>query len=183
MNLLPDFNMPENTSSGVLNATDNPYAKAIKEEIKDQYMMGEDLLIAPLFTGQKNRKVIFPKGKWFDFYTGKYVAEGEVITVTPGLDIIPVYVKDGAIIPMIPPILKIGSEKLPVEIRCYGKKENTYNLYDDDGVSFDYEKGKFTRITLSVTKDENNLLKGNISIPTNATIWSYSNFTWNFMTK
>ncbi len=183
MNLLPGFNLPVTTTAAVLDATDNPYAKAMKEEIKDQFMVGEDLLIAPLFTGQKSRKVIFPKGKWFDFYTGKYVAEEEVISITPGLDIIPVYVKDGAIVPMIPPVLKLGTEKLPVEIRYYGKKENTYHLYDDDGISFDYEKGKYSRITLSVTFDENKLLKGNILIPKNAKIWSYSDFTWNFMTK
>jgi alpha-D-xyloside xylohydrolase len=57
----------------------------------------------------------------------------EVITVEPGLDIIPVYVRDGGIIPMMPPVLKIGKEQLPVEIRVYGQKENSYQLYDDDG--------------------------------------------------
>ena len=68
-------------------------------------MTGEYLLVAPLFTGQTSRKVVLPKGKWYDFYTGKYAGEGEVITVTPGLARIPVYVKDGGIIPMMPPVL------------------------------------------------------------------------------
>jgi len=183
MNLIPGFNAISTTTAVALSSTDNPYAKAIKEEIKDQFMVGDDLLVAPLFTGQKTRKVIFPKGKWYDFYTGKYIAEGEVITITPGLDRIPVYARDGAIIPMMPPVLKIGTEKLPVEIRYYGQKENTYNLYDDDGVSFDYEKGKYTRITLTVLKDKDGFLKGSVNISKDATLWSYSNFTWNFMTK
>ena len=146
-------------------------------------MVGDNLLIAPLFAGQKSRTVILPEGKWFDFYTGKYAGEGEVITVAPGLDIIPVYVKDGGIIPMMPPVSTIGTEKLPVEIRYYGDKESSYNLYDDDGVSYDYEKGKFTRIKLSVTKDTDGKLKGEVNIPKGANLWSYSNFSWKFMTK
>ncbi|MEO8415636.1 MAG: TIM-barrel domain-containing protein, partial [Ginsengibacter sp.] len=183
MNLIPGFNAPATASKGALSSTDNPYAKAVTQEIKDQFMVGDNLLVAPLFTGQKSRKVILPKGRWFDFYTGKYVGEGEVITVAPGLDIIPVYVRDGGIIPMMPPVSTIDTEKLPVEIRYYGDKESAYNLYDDDGVSYDYEKGQFTRIKLSVTRDANGALKGNVAIPTGAKIWSYSNFSWKFMTK
>ena len=146
-------------------------------------MVGDNLLVAPLFTGQKSRKVILPEGKWFDFYTGEYVGEGEVVTVEPGLDIIPVYIRDGGIIPMMPPVSTISTEKLPIEIRYYGHKESSYNLYDDDGVSYDYEKGKFTRIKLSVTKDSKGALKGEVDIPKGAQIWSYDNFSWNFMTK
>ncbi|KAA9036543.1 DUF5110 domain-containing protein [Ginsengibacter hankyongi] len=183
MNLIPGFNAPVTTSGGALNSTENPYAKAVKQEIKDQFMVGDNLLVAPLFTGQKSRRVILPEGKWFDFYTGKYAGEGEVITITPGLDIIPVYVRDGGIIPMMPVVTTISKEKLPVEIRYYGHKASSYNLYDDDGESYDYEKGKFTRIKLSVTKDKNGELKGEVIIPKGANVWSYSNFSWNFMTK
>ena len=183
MNLVPGFNTITTSTGGALNSTDNPYAKAIKQEIKDQFMVGDELLVAPLFAGETTRKVVLPQGRWYDFYTGKLAGEGEVITVTPGLDIIPVYVKDGGIIPMMPAVSKIGTEKLPVEIRYYGFKESSYNLYDDDGVSFDYEKGKFTRITLSVAKDKKGVLKGNVRIPKDNMIWSYSNFTWKFMTN
>ena len=54
-----------------------------------------------MFSGQKTRKVVLPKGKWFDFYTGELVGEGEIITASHGLDKIPLYVKDGGIIPMM----------------------------------------------------------------------------------
>lgn len=59
-------------------------------------MAGEYLLVAPVFKGQTERKVVLPQGDWYDFYTGAYVGNGETITVTPGLDRIPVYVKDGS---------------------------------------------------------------------------------------
>lgn len=146
-------------------------------------MVGDDLLVAPMFAGEKTRNVVLPAGKWYDFYTGQLAGEGEVISVTPGLDIIPVYARDGAIIPMMPPVLKFGTEKLPLEIRYYGHKESSFDLYDDDGLSFDYEKGKFSRIKLSVTKDKKGNLKGNVGIPKDASIWSYSSFSWKFMTR
>ncbi|ULQ50710.1 TIM-barrel domain-containing protein [Flavihumibacter fluvii] len=182
MNLVPGFNSAVSTVPGTVNSTDNPYAKAVRQEIKDQFMVGEDLLVAPLFAGQKTRTVVLPQGRWYDFYSGRYVGEGEIISVTPGLDIIPVYARDGAIIPMMPPVLKISKEKLPVEIRYYGQKENSFNLYDDDGLTFDYEKGKYIRIKLNVLKDKRGKLKGTVLIPKGANPWSYSNFTWKFMT-
>jgi alpha-D-xyloside xylohydrolase len=154
MNLVPGFDVNATIENGKLNSVDNPYAKAIKHEIKDQFMVGDDLLVAPLFAGQKNRKVVLPKGKWYDFYTGKFAGEQEVLTIAPGLDIIPVYVRDGGIIPMTSSVLRIGKEKLPVEIRYYGQKESSFQLYDDDGESFDYEKGKFSRINLSVAVNQ-----------------------------
>ncbi len=131
--------------SAVVNLEENPYAEATTKEIKDQYMAGEYLLVAPMFTGQITRKVVLPKGKWYDFYTGKYAGDGEVITITPGLDIIPVYVKDGGVIPMMPPLLQSpkADEKVNLEIRYYGEKPGHYLLYDDDGETFNYEKGCF----------------------------------------
>src|SRR5215217_5792207 len=87
------------------NLEENPYAEATAKEIKDQYMAGEYLLVAPMFAGDTVRKVVLPKGKWYDFYTGAFAGDGEVITVRPGLDKIPVYVKDGGIIPLQPPLL------------------------------------------------------------------------------
>src|SRR3546814_7710667 len=107
-------------------------------------MAGEYLLVAPLFAGEESRKVILPRGKWYDFYTGEYVGGGEVITVTPGLDKIPVFVKDGGIIPMMPPLLHATAkgEKTDLEIRHYGEKPGRYFMYDGDGVSYNYKPGE-----------------------------------------
>ena len=68
---------------------------------------------------------------------------GKCITVTPGLNKIPVYVKDGGIIPMMQPMLHApkAGEKVDLEIRHYGEKPGRYLLYDDDGETFNYEKG------------------------------------------
>jgi alpha-D-xyloside xylohydrolase len=166
MNLEPGFKQEVKKEAVNENLEANPYAEAASKEIKDQYMAGEYLLVAPLFTGQTSRKVILPKGKWYDFYTGAYAGDGEVITVTPGLDKIPVYVKDGGIIPMMPAMLhapKAGAV-VDLEVRYYGEKPGTYKLYDDDGETFNYEKGAYSWRTITVSK-EGGQLKGNITAP------------------
>lgn len=167
------------------NLEENPYAEATSKEIKDQYMAGEYLLVAPLFTGQTTRKVILPKGKWYDFYTGELAGDGEVITVTPGLDKIPVYVKDGGIIPMMPAMVHApkAGEKVDLEIRYYGTKPGKYILYDDDGETFNYEKGEYSFREINVTKNGSGNFTGTISDAIKGKPNTVGNVTWKFMTK
>lgn len=183
MNLEDGYAVETVTEQGKLDATENPYAMAIRREVKDQFMVGENILVAPLFTGQKERKVILPKGKWYDFYTGKLAGEGEVITVKPTDSNIPVYVKDGGIIPLWPAMAKFTDQKYPLEVRHYGTKPGTYFLYDDDGSSYDYEKGAFTRIDLNVTVDKKGRKKGKAIVPKGKQIWSFSEYNFRFMTE
>ncbi|WP_262247901.1 glycoside hydrolase family 31 protein [Parapedobacter soli] len=167
MNLEPGFQADLDTQEGSTDLEENPYAEAVNKEVKDQYMAGEYLLVAPMFAGQESRSVILPKGNWYDFYTGEYAGNGEVITVTPGLDRIPVYVKDGGIIPFGPVLMHAPEpgEKIDLEIRYYGHKPGTYHLYDDDGVTYDYEKGDYTFREIRVVRQANGTLKTSISAP------------------
>jgi alpha-glucosidase (family GH31 glycosyl hydrolase) len=185
MNIEPGFNVKMVEEVLSQNLEDNPYLEAVNREVKDQYMAGEYLLVAPMFTGQESRKVILPKGNWYDFYTGEYAGNGEVITVTPGLEKIPVYVKDGGIIPMMAPLLhapKVG-EIVNLEIRHYGSKPNSYMLYDDDGETFDYEKGEYSWRTLTVKADKMNKLIGEISKAEKNKPNTIGKVTWRFMTQ
>ena len=187
MNLEPGF-IPEQGTTAKLsdaNLEENPYLEAVSKEIKDQYMAGEYLLVAPMFKGQKERTVVLPKGDWYDFYTGKYVGNGEKITVTPGLDRIPVYVKDGAVLPFMEARLHApkAGEKVNLEIRHYGKADGSYRLYDDDGETFDYEKGAYSWRDITVTRDKKGKLKGAISKAEKGKPNSIANVTWKFMTK
>ena len=155
------------------------------KEIKDQYMAGEYLLVAPLFTGQTTRKVVLPKGKWYDFYTGEYAGDGEVLTVTPGLNKIPVYVKDGGIIPMMKPMLHApkAGEKVDIEIRHYGEKPgNIYCMMMMEKHSI-MKKGLFTWRTINVEKDKKGNWKGTISAAENGKPNTIGNVTWKFMSS
>ncbi len=154
-------------------------------DCKDQFMVGDYLLVAPLFAGEKTRKLVLPAGKWYDFYTGNYIGDGQVIEITPGLDRIPLYVKDGGIIPMIPPVLQTprSGESLPLEIRFYGEKPGSFRLYDDDGETFDYEKGGYAWYPLSVDKNKKGQWEGRVGTRTgNFSPKGYNSFAWKFMT-
>lgn len=184
MNLVEGFGFKPMIEEGKLDATENPYAMSFKKDIKDQYMMGDNLLVAPMFVGEKSRKVILPIGKWFDFYTGELVGENESITITPSLDKIPLFVKDGGIIPMVPPHLQAPKtgEIMQLEVRHYGEKIGSFNLYDDDGVSFNYEKGEFSFTKLSVIKDkQGNLVGQAIQVPSGKVFGYSKEIKWKFM--
>ncbi len=185
MNLEPGFNVKVTEEIVSQNLEDNPYLEAVNREVKDQYMAGEYLLVAPMFVGQESRKVILPKGNWYDFYTGEYAGNGEVITVKPGLEKIPVYVKDGGIIPMMAPLLHApkANDIVDLEVRHYGTKPNSYLLYDDDGETFDYEKGAYSWRTLTVKTDKKNGLIGEISKAEKNKPNTIGKVTWRFMTK
>jgi alpha-glucosidase (family GH31 glycosyl hydrolase) len=185
MNLEPGFDAGVSSEMKNKNLDENPYAEAVQKEIKDQYMTGEYLLVSPLFTGQTTRKVVLPKGKWYDFYTGKYAGDGEVITITPGLSRIPVFVKDGGIITLMPPLLHApaAGEKFDLEIRYYGSKTGEYKLYDDDGETFDYEKGMYSWRTIKVTPDKKGKLTGTISKADKGKPDNIGKVTWRFMTN
>lgn len=187
MNLEPGFNPEQPVSSEVKtnNLEDNLYLEAISKEIKDQYMAGEYLLVAPMFTGETSRKVVLPKGDWYDFYTGEYAGNGETITVTPGLERIPVYVKDGAIIPMMEARLHApkAGERVNLEIRHYGKANGSYRLYDDDGETFDYENGTFSWREIKVERQKNGRLKGTISATGKGKPNTVGTVNWTYMTK
>jgi alpha-D-xyloside xylohydrolase len=147
-------------------------------DIKDQYMLGGNLLVAPLFTGETGRKVILPPGKWYDFYTGELAGEG-TITVKGSLDRIPLFVRDGGLIPMIPSIRQTRewTRELPLEVRIYGTAAGSFNLYNDDGGSFNFEKGEYTMQHL---KFENGKGTSDIS---GSGAFAYPDFQWNMMTK
>lgn len=185
MNLEPGFNGEVKIEKTNTDLEENPYEEAKRKEIKDQYMAGEYLLVAPMFTGETSRQVILPKGNWYDFYTGKYAGNGEVIKVTPGLDKIPVYVKDGGMIPLMPPLLHApkANQKVDIEIRYYGHKTGSSELYDDDGITYDYEKGDYTWRTITVSKDNNGQLKGSISDPVAGKPNTIGKVTWKWMTS
>lgn len=163
----------------------NPYLESVRKEIKDQYMAGEYLLVAPMFAGQTERTVVLPRGDWYDFYTGEFVGNGEKITVRPGLERIPVFVKDGGIIPMMEPLLHApkAGEKINLEIRHYGKAESSYRLYDDDGETFDYENGVCSWREIKVTRDRKGRLKGSISKAEKGKPDNIAMVSWKFMTS
>lgn len=179
MNLVEGFSSAAISETGTLHSADNPYALARKREIKDQYMVGDQLLIAPMFNGDTMREVVLPPGKWYDFYTGKLAGAGEVITVAPGLDHIPVFVRDGGIIPMAT-VTERSTGKFDLLLRHYGEQESEYNLYDDDGETYDYERGAYSWRKLAVKRNKKGEWTGTISPAGNGKPDNIRTVTWDF---
>ncbi len=161
----------------------NPYAELQRLEVSDQYLMGPSLLVAPVFTGEKSRKVILPKGKWYDFYTGQFVGEEETITIDADWGHIPLFVKNGGIIPMIAKGEDLNSNKPKLEVRHYGTKGNRYLLYNDDGVSYDFEKGQFTITEFLVDRNQEGELQGKSILNTTNRQFSFGEVEWRWMSS
>jgi len=173
------YDSKETLTGGELDGIDNPYAEQKRIEVTDQYMMGASILVAPVFAGQNERKVVLPKGKWFDFYTGKYVGSNETITIETTLVKIPLFVKDGAIIPMLSSTNnnRQKSDK-SIEVRHYGTKENTFLLYNDDGVSYNYEKGEYSLTELKVESKTDGKLMGTSDHLHKNSQFNYTEINW-----
>jgi alpha-glucosidase (family GH31 glycosyl hydrolase) len=125
-------------------------------EAKDQYFFGSELLVAPILkpadpkTGFVKRKIWFPSGTWYNFFTGEQISGGEWREVAETLEDIPVFAKAGAIIPLAAK-LGWGGIDNPDELDVYifPGADNEFALYEDDGETTDYLQGKFvvTRFT------------------------------------
>ncbi|HEY0298707.1 MAG TPA: TIM-barrel domain-containing protein [Arachidicoccus sp.] len=135
-----------------------------------QFMDGPSLLVAPVYEAGKTRDSTYlPKGDWFDYFTDeKYNGSQWLRYFDAPLDKLPVFVKAGAIIPMYPAMNYDGERRADtLTLDIYPSGKSSFNMYEDDGVTRDYQKGKFSRtlIESSVAGDATtitiNAAKGN----------------------
>ncbi len=119
--------------------------------IGDQYMFGPALLVSPITSySARSRAVYLPSAAaWYDLWTGTRTAGGATITAAAALDSIPVYVRAGSILP-VGPDLQYSSEKPadPVTLYVYAGADGAFNLYEDQGTTYDYEHGASSTIPL-----------------------------------
>lgn len=102
--------------------------------IDDQYLLGESLLVAPLTAAQKERKIYLPQGDWFDFWTGQRIRGKQSITVAPSIEHIPVFVKDGALLPLAEVTPHTADPRsFDLTVRVYGDGSEGAVLHEDDG--------------------------------------------------
>lgn len=125
-------------------------------KIEDEFMFGDSILAAPVVTsGVVKRTVYLPSGTdWYDFYNGRKYKGGQTIEVDAPLDTIPLFVRDGGIIPISDVVQFIDAKNpAPVEIAVYGTKPGEYRLFDDDGETTGYKNGIFTERIFSVAQE------------------------------
>jgi alpha-D-xyloside xylohydrolase len=120
-------------------------------DISDQFMLGPSLLVAPVTNaGAVNRSVYLPAGAdWYDFWSGTKFAGGKLVLRRTPLSIMPLYVRAGTILPLGPAVEYTGqAPDAPIELRIYPGSDATFKLYEDDGITYDYEKGSYSWIPI-----------------------------------
>ena len=120
-------------------------------DIDDQYMMGDEILVAPMFAGESRRKVYLPAGDWFSFTDGVSFAGTRLHDVAAGLTQIPIFVRGGAILPLAATIDSVKADSVfEITPRAYGpvEKLRTATLFEDDGISFAFASGECGHVTI-----------------------------------
>jgi alpha-D-xyloside xylohydrolase len=112
--------------------------------VGDEYMFGPAFLVAPVIEqGRESRRVYLPAGRdWYNFWTNEKLKGGQTVTVAAPIDTIPLFVAAGSILPLGKDIQNTSSPQTLQEIRIYPGRDSDFLLYDDDGVTYDYEKGQ-----------------------------------------
>ncbi|MDF2939001.1 MAG: glycoside hydrolase [Paenibacillaceae bacterium] len=123
--------------------------------IDDAYMMGDSLLVAPVITGSTERQVYLPKGTWHCFWTRKVYEGDQSYMLAPGLEQIPVFVKDGTLLPLAKPLPFVADDAVfQVELHPFGAQARECSLYEDDGASYAYREGKHNWIKVELTEQK-----------------------------
>lgn len=135
--------------------------------INDQYMFGKSFLVSPVteamyikgtkpsyvedFSTIKTKETYLPKGaEWYDFWTGQKFTGGTKVTKETPIDIIPLYIKAGSVVPIGPSVQYAGEKKWDdLEIRVYPGANGEFVLYEDENDNYNYEKGSYSTITFS----------------------------------
>lgn len=119
--------------------------------VTDQYMFGPGLMVCPVTEiGATSRMVYLPQGfDWYDFWTNEKYEGGQTVEAAAPLDIIPLFVKAGSILPMGPEMQFAGElEKPQIVLKVYSGRDGDFELYNDDGSTYACERGEYCLIKL-----------------------------------
>ncbi|MBS1532805.1 MAG: DUF5110 domain-containing protein [Bacteroidetes bacterium] len=120
--------------------------------IPDQYMFGPAFLVNPVTAqGEKSRKVYLPAAsKWYDFWTGNVLNGGQAIDASAPIDVLPLYIKAGSIVPLGPE-MEYATQKPGniIELRIYPGADGSFKMYEDENDNYNYEKGAYATFTIT----------------------------------
>ena len=140
-------------------AMDFPHDKRVLN-IGDQYMFGSALMVCPVYKyTDRQRDVYFPNnGGWYNFYSGEYVAGGQKLNVEAPYERMPLFVREGSIIPAGPEIEYTNQKPgAPIDIYVYTGKDASFELYEDESTNYNYENGKFSTIRFEYSEEDQKL--------------------------
>jgi len=119
-------------------------------DIDNEYMFGKSFLVSPVTEkGLKSQSVYLPAGAtWFDFWTGETLQGGTTVDRATPIEILPLYVKAGSIIPWGPKVQYAEEKRWDnLELRIYPGADADFTLYEDENDNYNYEKGAYAEIS------------------------------------
>lgn len=127
-------------------------------DLDTEYMSGNSFLVAPMVESGTTKQVYFPEGEWYDYENGKTVYAGnQTIQYYAPQDVLPLFVKAGSIIPMMPLMQYIGEKPVDeITLDVYPTlRDGSFNfvMYEDDGETLNYQKGIYTTTAYDCTVD------------------------------
>jgi alpha-glucosidase len=141
-------------------AIDNTFDEKIYEPaFQNQFCLGNSLMIVPVESAKNFAKIYFPKNTWYDLYNDSIETGGKEKNVELSMQKLPVYVKESSIIPtqtLVQSTMIMPSDTLVLHI-YKGAIANTFVYYEDDGKSFDYEKGDFYKRNITYDPSQNSI--------------------------
>jgi len=127
----------------------------------DEFIFGDKILVCPINEpNATGRRMYFPKGKWYNYWTDEIIDGNQECWVAANLDSMPIFIKHGAIIPKYPVQQYVGEKKIEqLRLDVYYKmgKENS-QLFDDEQDGYDYKKGKYSLRTFKLVGKEKELI-------------------------
>jgi alpha-D-xyloside xylohydrolase len=125
-------------------------------------MFGPSILVNPVCEFKaRNRSLYLPESaNWYDLNTGKYFKGGQTINVAAPINNIPLFVKEGSIVPAGPDIQFAMEKSDPITLFVYMGKDGQFSLYEDEGINYDYEKGAFSNIRFTYNEAAKTLTIG-----------------------
>jgi alpha-D-xyloside xylohydrolase len=131
--------------------------------VSDEYLFGKAFLVAPVHKHKaRSRQVYLPAGAaWYDFHSGAQHAGGETIDAAAPLSRMPLFVRAGSVVPVGPEV-QYTSEKpgAPITLLVFTGADGSFDYYEDDGVSYGYERGEFARIPIRYDSAQETLIIG-----------------------
>ena len=113
--------------------------------ISDQFLFGESMMICPVTDkGALSRPVYFPGGRWIDIWTGERIEGRQYKSFLTPIDIMPIFIKEGAIIPRQPAMQWVGEKPADVlTLSVFPSASSSFDLYEDDGITDQYKQGDY----------------------------------------
>ncbi len=155
---------------------DYPSDKRVRP-IANQFMIGRNIMATPTTMDSTSRTVYFPEGTWYDYNTLKQYEGGKSYMIEITKEKLPLFVKEGSIIPVAAPLNFVDDHSIfDITCKVFGNSPVPFSLFEDDGITYDFQKGVFNEVVLSVVNG-----KGSIKRSGNFKGIRYNIKDWDFL--